>query len=96
MKRKKKIFYTRLLKESHHTLAWPAKLSCPLRKSLPTNGKEMSKTAKQTKQTNKKKTIRQKRNEKKAKMNEETFKSKTNLCSLRELRTFSKDKKLGT
>ena len=56
----------------------------------------MSKTAKQTKQTKKKKTIRQKRNEKKAKMNEETFKSKTNLCSLRELRTFSKDKKLGT
>ena len=32
MKRKKKFFYTRLLKESHHTLAWPAKLSCPLRK----------------------------------------------------------------
>ena len=49
---------------------------------------------KRNKQTNK--TIRQKRNEKKAKMNEETFKSKTNLCSLRELRTFSKDKKLGT
>ena len=93
MKRKKKFFYTRLLKESHHTLAWPAKLSCPLRKSLPTNGNEMSKTNETNKQ---KKTIRQKRNEKKAKMNEETFKSKTNLCSLRELRTFSKDKKLGT
>ena len=53
----------------------------------------MSKTNETNKQ---KKTIRQKRNEKKAKMNEETFKSKTNLCSLRELRTFSKDKKLGT
>ena len=67
MKRKKKIFYTRLLKESHHTLAWPAKLSRPMRKSLPTNGNEMSKTAKQMKQTNKKKQLDKKETKRKQK-----------------------------